>query len=143
MGKIRVEVEGNFDVNYCLIDGDKAELWGHNISYHPWKDRSYPPILVDRITRHQAEEMARKYQENKKAEADERAAKAAERSNRKELLASLAGTYGNLTLDDRGEITDDYGNYLFSLPYDIPADVAGWIKTKFNQFLEEEEEYYD
>jgi len=139
--KVRVEVEGKYDTNFCLIEGDKAELWGHNVSSHPWKDRSYPPILVDRITRHQAEEMARKYQENKKKVADEKAAKAAERLDRKELLASLAGIYGDLILNPYGEIEDDYGNYLFSLPYDIPADVVGWIKTKFNQFLEEEDYY--
>ena len=142
METIRLEVEGNYDDNYCLIKDDHAELWGHNVSFHPWKDRTYAPVLVKIITVDEAHRLHHQYVAEKKAEADERAAKADERSKRYELLASLAGTYGNLILDDRGEITDDYGNYLFSLPFDIPADVAGWIKSKFNNFLEEEE-YYD
>ena len=56
--KIRVEIEGKFDENYCLIEGDRAEVWGQNYSSHPYKSRDYPAKLVRVTTRDEAMSLA-------------------------------------------------------------------------------------
>jgi len=133
--KIRVEINGEYDENYCLIEGDRAEVWGQNYSSHPWKDRDYPAHLVRVTTRDEAMSLAAaKFAAERKAKAEREAAEA-KKLSREEWLAKLAGNYDGLTLTERGEVEDRYGNYLFSLPREIPANVGRWIKAEMAAYL--------
>ena len=134
--KIRVEIVGDFDENFALIEGDKAEIWGQNYSSHPWKDVDYPAHLVRVTTRDDAMSLAAaKFAAERKAKAERQAAEAKKQS-REERLAKLAGDYDGLTLTKRGEVEDRYGNYLFSVPCEIPTNIGRWIKAKMAAYLE-------
>ncbi len=132
--KIRVEINGNYDENYCIIEGDKAKIYGQN--YSDRKSREYSRHLVRVTTRNEAMSLASaKVAEERKAKAEREAAEAKEMS-REERLSSLAGDYDGLTLTKRGEVEDRYGNYLFSLPHEIPANIGRWIKAEMAAYLE-------
>ena len=130
----KYDVSGEFDLNYCLIKGDRAEIWGQNISSNP--NREYSPVKVQEVSREEALRLAA---EHKAARAAERAAREAEETRKKareEKLASLAGEYHGLTLNKYGEVMDRFYNYLFSLPREIPDDVGQWIKKTYVEYLE-------
>lgn len=134
--KIRVEINGDYDENYALIEGDKAEIWGQNYSSHPWKNREYAAKLVRVTTRDEAMSLAAaKFAAERKAKAARDAAEV-KKLSRDERLAKLAGDYDGLTLTKRGEVEDRYGNYLFSLPHEIPANVGRWIKAEMAAYME-------
>ena len=66
MEKIRIEIDGNYDDNFVIITNDRAEVWGHNVSCHPWKDRTYAPVLVKIITVDEAHRLHHQYVVEKK-----------------------------------------------------------------------------
>lgn len=130
----RVEIEGSYDENYALIDGDRAEIFGQN--YSDRKNREYSLHLVRVTTRDEAmSRSADKLAAERESKAAAAAANAAKQS-RDERLAALAGDYDGLSLTAKGEVEDRYGNYLFSLPHEIPADIGRWIKAEMAAYLD-------
>ena len=54
---------------------------------------------------------------------------------REEWLKSLPEKVGDFTLAN-GEVYDEIGNYLFSLPQNPVDDIEAWIDKEFQEFLE-------
>jgi len=127
--KDKIIINGDYDENFCLIEGNRAEVWGQNYPGSK-KTRSYTPHLIRITTREEAIKLADKRIADQKAAIDADFAAEKMRQNREDQLTRLAGDYGGLALTAKGEVEDQYGNYLFSIPSEIPSDVGQWIKDK-------------
>jgi tRNA A37 N6-isopentenylltransferase MiaA len=134
---MELKIEGIFDKNWAEVEGDQARVYGQNFSER--SGREYARKYVKTVTREEAEAMAAALVAKKEKAKAERLTAEAKRLARADALAKLAGEYHGLTLTANGEVTDQYGNYLFGLPYEIPKDVGQWIA----QQIQEMEEYYD
>lgn len=54
--------------------------------------------------------------------------------NRQEWINTLIGkNFDGCTINKDGEVMDEIGNYLFSLPREPIDDVAGWIDRTFDE----------
>jgi tRNA A37 N6-isopentenylltransferase MiaA len=132
---MKLRVEGTFDENWAEVEGDLARIYGQNFSER--SGREYARKFVKTVTREEAEAMAAALVAKKEKAKAERLAAEAKKISRAEALAKLAGEYHGLTLTANGEVTDQYGNYLFGLPYEIPKDVGQWIAQQLKEMMEE------
>lgn len=99
------------------------EIWGQNVSSHPWKGREYPAHLIATISAEEMEtirELERDEYDRQRKKADQ---KASANEARAEWIRSLPNKLDEETLIDKnqGIFTDLWGNYLLSLPK-IPVD---------------------
>jgi tRNA A37 N6-isopentenylltransferase MiaA len=131
---MKLRVEGIFDRNWAEVEGDLARIYGQNFSER--SGREYGRKLIKTVTREKAEQMAAALvAKEQKAKADRLTAEA-KKISRAEALAKLAGEYSGLTLTKNGEVKDQYGNYLFGLPHEIPENVGQWIARQMREMME-------
>ena len=50
--------------------------------------------------------------------------------------ADVVGQCGDCVINNRGEVVDDIGNFLFGLPADRPGNLVEWVNSNFEEFLE-------
>ena len=64
------------------------------------------------------------------------AEKKADFEARTDWWADVVGPCGDCFVNNRGEVVDDIGNFLFRLPADRPGNLVEWVNSNFEEFLE-------
>lgn len=126
------EFNTGYDIEIVRETPEGYELWGQNVSTHPWKERSYPPQFIRKIYRYELDAALRKQEEERKRYREEREEEERKEKAYREWLKEMAKEFPiNVTF---GMIEDEYGNLLFP----IPRSLTGADKETFRRWLEEE-----
>ena len=121
------------DTCYATKKEDGWDIYGHNISHHPWKERSYAPQFIASVSDKDIEAILVLTVDAKaKAEAEAKI-KSDAQADRQTWIESLPDSLDHETLIDKhqGIITDNIGNYLMSLPQKPVADLRKYFQDNF------------
>jgi len=120
-------------------------LQGLNFSSHPWKDRSYAPMNILRLTPEEIRQLKRLCKiEQAEAEERYRQEQNAEAIRKDAIRARNAEWEGRALSDDgyyrvhHGEAVDGHGNYIDSLPGDSAVSFESFRK-KFSEMVNSSE----
>jgi hypothetical protein len=147
---IQVNLEGDSCSREWLVFEATGEVWlcGQTYSSHPWKDRSYPASEPRRMPLEEAMALIQKNiatwqkREAVEAEKDRRA------DEYEKYVSSLPPVVGGLNVGgggavNVGELSDEYGNFCFSIPR--KAAEEGWSLSTLKVWIrrEAEEMFYE
>jgi len=109
------------------------DIFGQNISTHPWKERSYAPQFIASVSDKDIEAIFVLMAEAKAKGEAEAKIKADAKTDRQAWIDSLPDQLDEDTLIDKrqGIITDVIGNYLTSLPQKPVADLSKYFRDNF------------
>jgi len=121
------------DICYARKREEGWDIYGQNISTHPWKERSYAPQFIASVSDKDIEAILVLTVDAKaRAEAGAKI-KSDAQADRQAWIESLPDSLDHETLIDknRGCFTDSYGNYLMSLPQKPVADLRKYFRESF------------
>ena len=121
------------DTCYAIKREEGWDIYGQNISTHPWKERSYAPQFIASVSDKDIEVIFVLMAEAKAKGEAEAKAKAKAKTDRQAWIESLPDNLDHETLIDKrqGIITDGIGNYLMSLPQKPVANLSKYFRDSF------------
>ena len=121
------------DTCFCRKTEKGWDIYGQNVSTHPWKERSYAPQFIASVSDKDIEAIFVLMAEAKAKGEAEAKIKSDAQADRQTWIESLPDSLDHETLIDKhqGIITDNIGNYLMSLPQKPVADLRKYFRESF------------